>query len=249
MSRSGFYDWSRRRLSRRSLQNLFYIEIIRDIFEKNEKVYGVPRIQRALREKKMRLGRGRITKLMKMAGIQPIMMRKFKVKTTDSAHSLPVSANLVGRNFKAAERNRVWVSDITYVRTRRGFAYLCVILDLYSRRIVGWSLKGHMRTSLVKSALRSALSQRKIQPWKLVFQSDRGSQYASRSFRKMLFENRIISSMSAKGDCFDNACAESVFATIKQERIYQQQKILLTRKWICFVTSKDSTIAGDCIRI
>lgn len=197
--------------------------MIRRIFEANEQTYGVPRLLRDLRKMKIRIGPQRIARLMRTAGIRPIMQKTFKPKTTDSEHSMPVSANLIGRNFQADAPNRVWVSDITYVRTRRGFAYLCIIMDLYSRRIVGWSLKEHMRTSLVKAALGSALAQRKVEPWKLIFHSDRGSQYASGSLRKMLRENQIISSMSAKGDCYDNACAESAFGTIKRERIHHRQ--------------------------
>lgn len=220
VSRSGFYDWCSRKASRRTLADCFLIGIIREIFEENERTYGVPRLLKALRKRGFHLGPKRIKKLMKMGAIQPVSEKKFRVRTTDSDHALPVSANLVRRNFHAEQPNQVWVSDITYIRTRRGFVYLCIIMDLYSRRIVGWALKPHMRTSLVKSALQSALSQRTVQPWKLIFHSDRGSQYASRSLREMLRRHEIVSSMSAKGDCFDNACAESVFGTIKRERIH-----------------------------
>lgn len=224
VSRSGFYDWCSRSISRRKIQDCFLTEVIRRIFEASEQTYGVPRLMRELRKMRIRIGPSRIARLMRIGGMRPIMQEAaFKPKTTDSEHSLPVSANLIGRNFRVCQPNRVWVSDITYVRTRRGFAYLCIIIDLYSRRIVGWSLKEHMRTSLVTAALRCALSQRTIEPWNLIFHSDRGSQYASRSFRNLLRENRIISSMSAKGDCFDNACAESTFGTIKRERIHHRR--------------------------
>lgn len=144
VSRSGFYDWCSRKVSRRKIHDAFLTEVIRRIFEANEQTYGVPRLLRDLRKMKIRLGPRRIARLMRTAGIRQIMQKAFKPKTTDSEHSMPVSANLVGRNFRADKPNRVWVSDITYVRTRRGFAYLCIIIDLYSRRIVGWSLNAFL---------------------------------------------------------------------------------------------------------
>ena len=222
VSRSGFYDWCNRKISKRAVQNLFYAEKLSEIFETNEKVYGSPRLHKAMRKMGFCLGRERIARIMKLTGIRPITAKKFRVKTTDSEHSMPLSENLICRNFRTERPNHVWVSDITYVRIKDGFCYLCVIVDLFSRRIVGWSLKSHMRTSLIEDALCSALSHRKIEQGKLIHHSDCGSQYASRSFRKMLNENGILSSMSSKGDCYDNAVAESVFGTIKRERIHHR---------------------------
>lgn len=223
VSRSGFYDWCNRRVSQRTLGDLKLIFELTRIFWESGCTYGRPRLHAALKKMGFSVGRNRVRKLMKMAGIRPITQKKFRVKTTDSEHALPISANLVKRKFTTTRPNEVWVSDITYVRTRKGWAYLCVILDLYSRRIVGWSVREHMKTSLVKEALRSALAQRPVQPWSLIFHSDRGSQYCSGPFREMLRANKIKSSMSARGDCFDNAVAESVFGTIKTERIHTRE--------------------------
>jgi putative transposase len=223
VSRSGFYDWCRRRISRRTRDDARLIDVMVKLFYQNEEVYGRPRLFRDLRKLGYRIGEQRVRKLMKLAGIQPISEKRFRVRTTDSNHSFPISANLVRRNFKTTRPNQVWVSDITYIRTRRGWAYLCVILDLYSRRIVGWSVRPHMKATLVTESLAMALAQRKVNPWSLTFHSDRGSQYASRKVRSMLRDYKIVSSMSAKGDCYDNAVAESVFGTIKTERIYTRE--------------------------
>jgi putative transposase len=223
VSRSGFYDWCRRRIPRRTRDDARLIEVMVKLFYQNEEVYGRPRLFRDLRKLGYRIGEQRVRKLMKLAGIRPISEKRFQVRTTDSNHSSPISANLVRRNFKTTRPNQVWVSDITYIRTRRGWAYLCVILDLYSRRIIGWSVRPHMKANLVTESIEMALAQRKVQPWSLTFHSDRGSQYASRKVRSMLRDYKIVSSMSARGDCFDNAVAESVFGTIKTERIYTRE--------------------------
>jgi putative transposase len=228
VSRSGYYDWKKRSASRRERFNRILLRFMRAAFRASGDTYGAPRLHRSLRRAGFQVGIRRVRKLMKTAGIRPISQKKFKVKTTDSNHRLPVSANLVNRNFQMDRPNRVWVSDITYIRTRRGFAYLCVIVDLYSRRIVGWSIRENMKVGLLKEALHMALSRRKPKPWSLILHSDRGSQYASRSFRAMLKEHGIISSMSATGDCFDNAVAESVFATIKTERVHTREYQNLT---------------------
>lgn len=220
VSRSGFYDWLKRKESRRDLDDRMLLRAIWNIFLESGKRYGRPKLLKSLYRLGYRVSGKRVGKLMRRAGIRPICRKKWKVATTNSNHSMPVSANLVGRNFGAPGRNRVWVSDITYIRTKTGWLYLCVILDLYSRRIVGWSLRPHMKASLVCEALLRALATRKVEPWKLIFHSDRGSQYASKSFRKLLHENRIISSMSRKGDCYDNAVAESVIGIIKQELVH-----------------------------
>jgi transposase InsO family protein len=197
-------------------------EIVR-IFQSSDRQYGRPKIQKELLALGFRVSDKRVWRLMQKARIRPISARRFRVQTTDSNHSLPVSANLLRQNFDAAAPDRIWVSDITYIRTRRGWLYLCIIVDLYSRRIVGWSLRPHMRTSLVLDALSRAMASRKVEPWKLIFHSDRGSQYASRAFRAVLREYRIISSMSRKGNCYDNAVAESTIGLIKKELVYARQ--------------------------
>jgi len=220
VSRSGFYDWLKRPLSRRKQEDEFILRIMWKIFLESGKRYGRDKIQDELRKRSIRIGDDRAYRLLKMAGIRPITQQKRRVKTTDSSHNYPVSANLLKRNFETEEPNRVWVSDITYIRARTGWLFLCVIVDLYSRKIVGWSLRPHMQASLVTEALNRALASRKVKPWNLIFHSDRGSQYAGREFRRALQENRIISSMSRTGDCYDNAVAESTFALIKRELVH-----------------------------
>lgn len=220
VSRSGFYDWLKRPLSLRKQEDEFILRIMWKIFLESGKRYGRDKIQDELRKRSIHIGDDRAYRLMKKAGIRAITQKKHRVRTTDSSHKYPISANLLKRDFSAKEPNRVWVSDITYIRARTGWLYLCIIVDLYSRKIVGWSLRPHMQASLVTEALSRALAYRKVQPWKLIFHSDRGSQYASREFRKVLYENSIISSMSRTGDCYDNAVAESMFALIKRELVH-----------------------------
>lgn len=210
----------KRKESRRDQDDRVLLREIRKIFLESGKRYGRPKLLEGLRNQGYRVGGNRVGKLMQRAGIRSICTKKWKVATTDSKHNMPVSANLIGRNFSAPGPNRVWVSDITYIRTKTGWLYLCVILDLYSRRIVGWSLQPHMKATLVCEALRRALAKRTVEPWKLIFHSDRGSQYASNLVRNLLRENKIISSMSRKGDCYDNAVAESVFGIIKRELVH-----------------------------
>ena len=220
VSRSGFYGWLTRPLSRRRQEDEYILRVMWQVFLASGKRYGRDKIQDELRKRDIRIGDDRAYRLMKEGGIRPISQAKRKVITTNSSHSYPISANLLRRKFKADEPNRVWVSDITYIRSRTGWLFLCIIVDLYSRKIVGWSLRPHMKTSLVMEALSRALASRKVEPWKLIFHSDRGSQYASREFRKELYANKIISSMSRKGDCYDNAVAESTFGLIKRELVH-----------------------------
>jgi transposase InsO family protein len=154
---------------------------------------------------------------MRENGISARPLKKFR-KTTDSNHNFPIAPNLLERHFEADSTDQVWVSDITYIWTARGWAYLAVIVDLFSRRVVGWSLENHMRTELVLNALEMAHGHRSITPG-LIFHSDRGVQYASNEFREVLSKHGITQSMSRKGDCWDNAVAESFFATIKRELV------------------------------
>jgi len=223
VSKSGYYDWRKRPVCDRARLDRIFTRILVAAFRESEGTYGAPRLRECLRGVGFGVGKERIARLMKTAGIRPVSQKTFRVKTTDSDHKLPVSANLIRRNFSAKRPNQVWVSDITYVKTQRGFVYLCVVVDLFSRRIVGWAIRDHMHASLVNSAMRMALSRRRVKPWSLIVHSDRGSQYGSRSFRRLLLKHRIMSSMSAKGDCFDNAVAESIFGTIKTERIHTRE--------------------------
>lgn len=223
VSRSGFYDWQKRIVSSREWGNRLLSREIKKVFADSGQVYGSPKITKELIRRGFKVSRKRVFRLMKIAGIKPIIRKKWKIRTTDSRHNMPISPDLLQRDFYAAAPDRKWVSDITYVRTTRGWLYLCVVMDLYSRRIVGWSLRPHMRSSLVCEAFLKACESRNVRPRKLVFHSDRGSQYASRKFRRLLHRYSVRQSMSGKGDCFDNACAESVFGIIKTERIYNRR--------------------------
>jgi transposase InsO family protein len=158
---------------------------------------------------------------MRENGIRARQKRKFRA-TTDSGHDYPLAPNLVNRDFKVLVPNRVWASDITYIGTKEGWLYLCVILDLCSRKVVGWSLGSHISTELAASALSMAVIHRNPEKG-LVFHSDRGVQYAADMFRDLLEEYKMIQSMSRKGDCWDNACVESFFATLKTEEVYQRK--------------------------
>ena len=187
VSKSGFYAWMKRGFSSRDIEDHELIREMWKIFIESKYTYGCPRLHQALKRRGFSISRKRVSRLMKIGEIRPKKLKIRWVRTTNSRHSHPVSANLLRRNFRASRPNQAWVSDITYIRTRRGFAYLCVVLDLYSRRIVGWPIKPHMKTSLVTDAVRKALAQRKVEPWTLVFHSDRGSQYASKKLRNLLF--------------------------------------------------------------
>ena len=163
-------------------------------------------------------GRYRARTLMNLAEVSAIQSRKFKA-TTDSKHNLPVAPNLLAREFEAAEPDRVWVSDITYLWTSEGWLYLAVVLDLFHRQVVGWSMSNQIHRKLVMDALCMALWHRRPAPG-LLFHSDRGSQYCSNDFQKMLKTHGMVSSMSRKGDCWDNAVAESFFGSLKTERVF-----------------------------
>ena len=217
LSPSGYYAWEKRPVSRRRQEDERLIPKIRDSHRSSKGTYGSPRVCDDLRDQGETAGRHKIARLMRENGITARPLKKFR-KTTDSNHSFPVAPNLLERHFEADAPDQVWVSDITYIWTARGWAYLAVIVDLFSRRVVGWSLENHMRTELVLKALEMARGHRNIPPG-LIFHSDRGVQYASNEFREKLAEHGIIQSMSRKGDCWDNAVAESFFATIKRELV------------------------------
>ena len=198
--------------------------------------YGWPRIWRELLARGIRVGKDRVQKLMQLHGIRAKGKRRFKV-TTDSNHKLPISSNLLNREFSVAEPDKVWVGDITYIATDEGWLYLAVVIDLFSRQVVGWSLREDMTSNIVIDALRMAWFRR--HPGKhagLMFHSDRGSQYAGGAFRDTLKEYGILSSMSRRGNCWDNACSETLFGSLKVERLHGQR--FVTRR-----QAKDETIA------
>lgn len=217
LSTSGYYAWKKRPVSKRKQEDSVLVEKIRDSHRSSRGAYGSPRVHDDLKERGEPVGRHRIARLMKENGITARPTKRF-CKTTDSNHNMPVAPNLLERNFKADKPNAIWVGDITYIWTDNGWAYLAVIVDLFSRRIVGWSIDSNMRSELVVKALTMAKGQRDIRSG-LIFHSDRGSQYASQDYQRALAASGIIPSMSRKGDCLDNAVAESVFATIKRELV------------------------------
>ena len=191
---------------------------IKSIFAEMKGAYGWPRIWRELQARGIRAGKERVRKLMKANGLRAKGKRKFRV-TTDSAHGLPVSPNLLERKFDAALPNRVWTGDVTYVWTDEGWVYLAVVIDLFSRQIAGFAMSGTMTRQLVIDALRMAWFRRRPLPG-LIFHSDRGSQYASGGFQELLAAFGMLGSMSRKGDCWDNAVTETLFGSLKVERLH-----------------------------
>lgn len=218
VSRSAYYAWRRSGPSEREQANERLLIEIRAIHAENEARYGSPRILDELRERGHQAGKHRVARLMRENGIWARVRRRFR-HTTDSNHKLPVAPNLLEQDFTATAPNQAWVGDITYIWTAEGWAYLAVLLDLYSRRVVGWALRKTLSRDLALAALEHALTCRRPSPG-LVHHTDRGSQYASREYRRRLSDHGAACSMSAAGNCYDNAVAESFFATLKKELVY-----------------------------
>ena len=218
--RSGFYAWLSRRPSARARHDQVLGEQIRAAFQDSRKTYGSPRLRAELKARGVRTSKRRIERLMRGQGLCARRKRKF-TRTTDSRHKLPIAPNLLARNFTAAAPNRVWTTDLTYIWTQQGWLYLAVILDLYSRRVVGFSMSASIDEPLVLSALRMALVTRRPEPG-LIHHSDRGSQYCATQYLTVLKAHGIVRSMSRKADCWDNAPSESFFSTLKQELIYRR---------------------------
>ena len=215
VSRSGFYENQPDRQS-----NLALEACVKASFSVSGRCYGSRRLSVALREHGYHFGRYKVRRLMRKYGLRASWKRKF-VHTTDSKHELSVAENLLNRQFDPATPNQAWTSDITYIRTGSGWLYLAVVMDLFSRKIVGWAMASHMQTSLVSNALQMALQQRKP-PRGLLLHSDRGSQYASDDYQKLLKAHGIVCSMSRKGNCWDNAPMERFFLNLKMERVWQR---------------------------
>jgi putative transposase len=224
VSRSGFYSWLRRPSSERTKENdQLLVEIVK-IHADSRMTYGLPRICAKLKYLGRTLGKNRVSRLMKKAGVSGLIRRKYVVKTTDSKHNLPIAPRL----FKTEEiethptrPNECWASDISYVSTDEGFVFLGTYLDIFTKKIVGFATDDHMRTSLLCQALEMALGRSTSTAAALTSHSDRGSQYASEEYRECLKANNITASMSRKGNCYDNAYAESFFGTLKKELIYR----------------------------
>jgi putative transposase len=229
VSRSGFYAWSRRGESTRQRANRLLRPIIRAEHLASRGTYGSPRLQVALRARGHRVGRNRLARLMREDGLQARRRRRFRV-TTNSNHHRPVAPNRLDRRFYADAPNQAWVSDLTYLWTAAGWLYLCVVLDLYSRRVVGWAMSASLGRELVLQALRMAFSMR-AHPQGVLCHSDRGSQYASADVRNLLAQHGATASMSGRGNCFDNAVAESFFATLKIELVRDQRFTNREQAW------------------
>ena len=219
VSASGDYAWRGRPESASAAANRALLGDIRWIHAQHRGRYGAPRIHAALRAEGRPVGRGRIERLMRRHGIRATTRRRFRVVTTDSKHGLPIADNLLDQSFVATRPNQVWLADITYVPTNEGWLYLAIVLDLSSRKMVGWAMRDHLRQELTIAALTMAI-QRQQPARGLIHHSDRGSQYAAGAYRALLNANRIVPSMSRKGNCWDNAPMESWFHTLNTELVH-----------------------------
>jgi len=220
--RSGYYQWRTQPLSTRKMADLLLLMHIQDIFTESRETYGSYRIQAELAEQGLRCSRKRVARLMRQSNLTPKTVRLFRVITTDSNHNLPVAPNRLNQEFTADRPDQIWLTDITYVPTAEGWLYLAVVLDLYSRRIVGWAMGDSLHRQLVIEALQMALTARQPPPG-LLHHSDRGSQYASDDYQALLTQAGMVGSMSRRGNCYDNAPVESFFATLKTELVFHQQ--------------------------
>ena len=217
VSRSGYYKWRKNRASKTLKEEALNTEI-KMVFEDSRRTYGSPRIQQVLEKKDIEVSESTVARRMKILKITPKVKKRYK-HTTDSKHGLQISPNLLGREFTVSKLGKVWVSDITYIRVKYSFVYLTTVIDLADRMVVGWNLSTDMTDeNTVISAFKKALKNRSIEEG-LLFHSDRGSQYASTNFRKLLADEKCVQSMSRKGNCWDNAVAESFFKTIKTESL------------------------------
>jgi transposase InsO family protein len=217
VTRQGYYAWRKRPKSDQQKANETLTETIKDIFDEHFETYGSPRIYQVLRQRDYVVGENRVARLMREAGLSAAVPSK-KPYTTDSTHTYPIVPNILDRQFDVDELNTVWAGDVTHIETEAGWLYLAVVLDLGSRRVIGWSMKPNKSRNLANSALDMALRWRSPSD-KLLHHSDQGAQYASTDYRTKLNENNIESSMSKRGDCLDNAVVESFFSSLKREKL------------------------------
>jgi putative transposase len=217
VTRSGYYSWRRRPQSRHGREDRRLGVQVRAVFEQSHGQYGSPRVHQALRQQGVRCSRKRVERLMRQQGIESRRRRAFRVRTTRSVPGRRVAANRLNREWAAVqERDQVWASDLTYLRTKEGWLYLAVVLDVFSRRVLGWATGSRLDQSLALSALEQALRQRRP-PRGLLHHSDQGSQYSSIAYRRVLSQHGLEPSMSRAGNCYDNALVESFFSTLKAE--------------------------------
>jgi len=226
VSFTGYHQHQLRRkqiAGRRHMTEAALLVHIRAIHAELRGAYGWPRMWRELRRRGMRVGKERVRVLMQQHDIQGRGKRRFRVATTDSNHKLPIAPNLLDRNFTVTQPNTTWTGDVTYIATEEGWLYLAVVIDLFSRRIVGWSMKTTIDRSLVIDALEMACLQRRPQAGKAIFHSDRGSQYASEGYRNVMQLYGLTPSMSRKANCWDNAVTETLFGSLKVERLHGEK--------------------------
>ena len=240
VSVSGYHEHLSRRVhiaQRRHLSDEALLVHISAVYAENRGAYGWPRIWRQLREGGICVGKQRVQRLMQKHGIQARGKRRFRVLTSDSKHDLPIAPNVLDRKFSVEAPNQVWVGDLTYIPTDEGWLFLAVVIDLFSRKVVGWSMRPDMQRELVLDALDMAWFARNPgRQTGLIFHSDRGSQYASDDFSQLLKGHGMVPSMSRKSNCWDNACSETLFASLKVERLHGEQFKTIRQ-------AKDETIA------
>jgi putative transposase len=218
VSRSGYYAWRERPESSRQQEDQALAQEVEQVYRDSRGTYGSPRVQAEMKARGRKVSRKRVARIMKQQKLEARKRRR-AVRTTDSNHQNPVAPNVLERDFSPGQPNRTWATDITYVWTGEGWLYLAVVLDLFSRRVVGWSMSEHIDTKLVLGALEMALEGRQP-PLGLIHHSDRGSQYASAEYQQALASRGIQCSMSRKGNCWDNAVVESFFSSLKMELVY-----------------------------
>ena len=221
IERSGYYAWLKRKPCKRKNANDILDKKIIQLFDKHHNRYGSTRLTDELHDQHVNCSRNRVARRMRYLGLRAKAKKKFRV-TTDSSHNMPVAENLLARNFSASAPNQKWVGDISYIWTDEGWLYLAVVIDLYSRAVIGWSIQSTMSRELVCDALMMALWRRGF-PRGVLFHSDRGSQYCSGDYQKLLRHYGLICSMSRKGNCWDNSVAESFFHTLKTELVYSEK--------------------------
>ncbi len=220
ISTSSYYRWVHEPISKRQQSDAELDGAIAAIFKEHKSRYGSVRIHDELKDLGWKVTQPRVSKRMKLLGLHAKASRKFKA-TTDSNHNKEVSFNLLEQNFTALDKNHKWVTDITYIKTQEGWLYLCVIIDLFSRAVIGWSMDSRMKSDLVCSALNMALFRRNF-PNGVIIHSDKGSQFCSKQYQDIIKNNWLLSSMSGKGCCYDNAACESFFGTLKVELVHDE---------------------------
>jgi transposase InsO family protein len=221
VSQRGFYSWRARTTSGRQQQDRRLLVDIQAFFEKSQRTYGSPRILKDLHELGQRTSKKRVARIMRQNGLVAVQKRRFKV-TTQSGHNLPVHNNLLERDFTTERPNQVWLGDITYIRTEEGWLFLAALMDLWSRRVVGWNTADRIDRWLTLTALTRAIQERRPGPG-LIHHTDQGGQYAAYEYQRQLQKSEITPSMSRKGDCWDNAPMESFFSTLKRERVHRRR--------------------------